>query len=105
MSICECTKGFLFFYFFSRIAYTYTTQIITSNYVHEWRTSRKYTTIVLVGQAYLFGRMKEDEKCDYDHKLIDDSSAQGGDKDNYSVGEFKHVQGCCHRDRIDAITR
>jgi hypothetical protein len=31
--------------------------------------------------------MKEDEKCDYDHKLIDDSSAQGGDKDNYSVGE------------------
>jgi hypothetical protein len=49
--------------------------------------------------------MKEDEKCDYDHKLIDDSSAQGGDKDNYSVGEFKHVQGCCHRDRIDAITR
>jgi hypothetical protein len=48
MSICECTKGYLFIYF-SRIAYTYTTQIITSNYVHEWRTSRKYTTIVLVG--------------------------------------------------------
>ena len=31
--------------------------------------------------------MKEDERCDYDHILIDDSSAQGGDKENYSVGE------------------
>jgi len=31
--------------------------------------------------------MDEDEECDNDHILIDDSSAQGGDKKNYSVGE------------------
>ena len=35
----------------------------------------------------LFGSMEEDEECDYDHTLIDDSSAQGGDKENCSVGE------------------
>ena len=35
----------------------------------------------------LFGSMQEDEECDYDHKLIDNSSARGGDKGNYSVGE------------------
>ena len=31
--------------------------------------------------------MKEDEECDYDHTLIDNSSAQGGDKGNRGVGE------------------
>ena len=31
--------------------------------------------------------MKEDEGCDYDHTLIDDSSAQGGDKETCNVGE------------------
>ena len=31
--------------------------------------------------------MEEDEACDYDHTLIDDYSAQGGDKENCSVGE------------------
>ena len=31
--------------------------------------------------------MEEDEECDYDHTLIDDSSAQGGDKENCSDGE------------------
>jgi hypothetical protein len=30
--------------------------------------------------------MEEDE-CDYDHTLVDDSRAQGGDKDNCSVGK------------------
>ena len=56
-------------------------------------------------EAYLFGRVEEDEVNDYDLTLIDDSSAQGGDKENCSVGEeqFKHVQGCCHRDGIDVV--
>ena len=40
-------------------------------------------------EAQLFGSMKEDEECDYDHTLIDDSSARGGDKENYSVVEDK----------------
>ena len=31
--------------------------------------------------------MEEVKKCDYDHTLIGDSSAQGGDKESYSVGE------------------
>ena len=31
--------------------------------------------------------MKEDEGCEYDHILIDDSSAQGGDKEICSVEE------------------
>ena len=35
----------------------------------------------------LSGSMKEDEECDFDNTLIDDSSAQGGDKENCSVGE------------------
>ena len=38
-------------------------------------------------KARLFGSMEEDEECDYDHTSIDDSSAQDGDKANYSVGE------------------
>ena len=38
-------------------------------------------------EAQLFESMEEDEECDYDHTLIDDSSAQGGDKENCSVGE------------------
>ena len=35
----------------------------------------------------LFESIKEDEDCDYDHTLIDISSAQGGDKENYNVEE------------------
>jgi hypothetical protein len=31
--------------------------------------------------------MEEDEECDYDHTRIDDSTSQGGDKKNCSVGE------------------
>ena len=38
-------------------------------------------------EGSIIGSMKEDEERDYDHTLIDDSSAQGGDKDNCSVGE------------------
>ena len=34
----------------------------------------------------LFGGMEEVEECDYDHILTDDSSAQGGGKENCSVG-------------------
>ena len=30
--------------------------------------------------------MEEDGECDYDHILIDDSSAECGDMENYSVG-------------------
>ena len=36
---------------------------------------------------HLFGNMEEDEECDHNHTLIDDSSAQGGDKENCNVGE------------------
>ena len=46
-------------------------------------------------QAHLFGGMKEDEECDYDCTFIDYSSAQGGDKEKYSVGKHKsNIQGC-----------
>jgi hypothetical protein len=38
-------------------------------------------------EDHLFESMKEDEECDYDHTLIDDSSAQGDDKENCTVGE------------------
>ena len=38
-------------------------------------------------EADLFGSMKEDEECSNDHTLIDDSSAQGADREQYSVGE------------------
>ena len=31
--------------------------------------------------------MEEDGECDYDHTLIDDYSAEVGDKENCSVGE------------------
>ena len=31
--------------------------------------------------------MQEGEECDYDHTLIDDASARGGDKEYCSVGE------------------
>ena len=32
-------------------------------------------------EAHLFGSMKEDEECAYDHTFTDDSSAQGGHKE------------------------
>ena len=38
-------------------------------------------------KTYLFGSMKKNEECDYDDTLIDDSSAQGGDKENSNDGE------------------
>ena len=38
-------------------------------------------------EAHVFGTMEEDYYCGYDHTLIDDSSAQGSDKENCSVGE------------------
>jgi hypothetical protein len=46
--------------------------------------------------------MQHDEECDYDHTLIDDYGALGGDKDNCRR-QFKHVQEYCHRDGIHAI--
>ena len=36
--------------------------------------------------------MEEDEACDYDHTLIDDYSAQGGDKENVVLE--KTIQPC-----------
>ena len=36
--------------------------------------------------------MEEDKECDYDHTLIDDSSAQGGDKE--IVASEKAIQTC-----------
>ena len=36
-------------------------------------------------EAHLFGSMEEDEECDNDHTLINDSSEQGGDKKNHSA--------------------
>jgi hypothetical protein len=43
--------------------------------------------VELLIEAHLFGRIEEDKECDYDHTLIDDSSAQGGDKEYHSVRE------------------
>ena len=38
--------------------------------------------------------------------IIEDFSAQGGDKEDCIVWrrESKHVQACCHRDGINAVT-
>lgn len=41
----------------------------------------------LLIEANLFGTTKDDEECDYDHPFVDDSSRQGGDKENFHVGE------------------
>ena len=38
-------------------------------------------------EARLFGGLEKDEECGYDHMLINDYNAQGGDKENYSIGE------------------
>jgi hypothetical protein len=38
-------------------------------------------------EARLFGVVREDEERDYHHTLINDFSAQGGDKKSCSVGE------------------
>ena len=42
--------------------------------------------------AHLFGSMEEDEECDYNRIFIDDSSAQGGDKE--IVVLEKTIQTC-----------
>ena len=44
-------------------------------------------------EAHLFRIMQDGEECDYDHTLIDDFSAQGGDKEYCSVGE-NHSNMC-----------
>ena len=38
-------------------------------------------------KAHLLGSIEEDKKCDYDHTLVEDSSAQGGVKAICCVGE------------------
>ena len=54
--------------------------------------------------VYLFGTMKEDEECDYDHTLFDDYNAQGGDKANCNVGEDNsNMSKDVVREGIDAI--
>ena len=40
-----------------------------------------------LSKDHLFGSMDEVEGWDYDYMMSDDSSAQGGDKKNYSVEE------------------
>ena len=37
-------------------------------------------------EGHSFGSMEDDE-CDHDHTLTDDSSTQGGDKEFCNVGE------------------
>ena len=46
-----------------------------------------YRTLGHFFEAHLFRIMQDGEECDYDHTLIDDFSAQGGDKEYCSVGE------------------
>ena len=50
----------------------------------------------LLIEVHLLGSMEEYEEFDYDHTLIDDSNEQGGDKENWSIGEdnSKRLQGC-----------
>jgi hypothetical protein len=51
-------------------------------------------------EAHLFESMDEHEvEYDYDYTLIDDSSAQGDDKEKLWCWkrQFQHVQGCCQR--------
>jgi hypothetical protein len=38
-------------------------------------------------ETHLFGSVEEDAEHDYNHTLNNDSSAQGGDEANCSVGE------------------
>ena len=53
-------------------------------------------------EARLFGSMKEDEECDYDHILFNDFSLLGGDKENRKR-QLKYVKGYSHRDGIHAV--
>ena len=57
-------------------------------------------------EANLLRNMEAAEECDYDHTLINDSNTQGGDKENYSVGEDNSifVQGYYHTYGIDVVT-
>ena len=43
--------------------------------------------LVSLIEAHLFGSVEEDEECDHAHTLIDDTSAQGASKENYSARE------------------
>ena len=56
--------------------------------------------------SFYFGSMEEDEGCEYDHTLIDDSSAQGGMTRKIVMLE-KTIQTCArmwlNRDGIDAV--
>ena len=63
--------------------------------MYVWRNSIRFTTFVLVWWAHLLRLIyleiwrRQHIECGYDHTLNDDSSAQGGDKENCNVGEDK----------------
>ena len=38
-------------------------------------------------KGHLFGSLKENEECDYDHTMMDNPSAQGSEKGDCSVDE------------------
>ena len=85
-----CLKWYTFKVFVLRII-TYATQLIICSDVHVWRTSRNIQQLYLCDwslvEARIFESMEEDEEHDYDHTFMDDSSAQGGAEEIYSVGE------------------
>ena len=108
MSIREYTKGYWFELFHT--SYTYPTHITTCRTLCTCMKDLEkiyniFTCMVrALICAHLFGSMEKDEECDYDHILIDDSNAQGGDKENCSVVKSNMLQGCCQKDIIDVVT-
>ncbi len=87
MSIRECTKGALILTFTYYIYTNYNWMLCTC--MEDLKQVYNICTCMVGSliEAHLFGSMEEDEECDYDHTLIDDSSAQGGDKEDCNVGE------------------
>ena len=83
--------------------------IITHSYVHVWRTSRKYTTLVLVCSIHLL-RLISLEVWRRMGSVIMITNALMIPMHEVVTRKVvvlektnKHVQGCCRRDGIDAI--
>ena len=61
-----------YYFELSGTTYTYAAQFRTRSYVYVRRMSKECITFLRsLAEAPLFGSMKKNEECDYDHTLID----------------------------------
>ena len=100
MSIQECTNGVFIWFFLYYVYICYTSYNSYEGPLESIRHLYLYDRVAYWG-SFIWNF---EEGCDYDHTYIDDSSVQGSDKENCSVGEDNsNMCKDVHRDGIVAV--